>query len=156
WPTERKQLRVAQRLKKAFPELVFRSTFLGAHAFPRDARTEEAKEAYVQEILKKMLPAVVKEKLAEACDVFLDEGYFTQEQARRILTQAAKLGLQVKLHADELANTGGAHLAAELRALSADHLLKADDAGLAKMAEARVVAVLLPGTAFYLNLPYAS
>lgn len=156
WPTERKQLKVAQKIKRAFPELVFQSTFLGAHDFPREARTPKEKDAYVEEILKKMLPTVAKEKLADACDVFFDVGYYSESQARKILTHAKKLGLKIKLHADELENTGGARLAAELGALSADHLLKADEANLAKMAKAGVVAVLLPGTAFFLKLPYAS
>lgn len=157
WPTERKVLRVIARLKKLYAgRMIIRSTFLGAHAFPPGTRSEGEREAYVAAVMGEMLPAVVREKLADACDVFFDEGYFTEEQSRRILLKARSLGLQIKLHADELANTGGARLAASLGALSADHLLKADDRGLAAMAQAGVVAVILPGTAFYLGLPYAS
>ncbi|MBI3541889.1 MAG: amidohydrolase family protein [Deltaproteobacteria bacterium] len=105
--------------------------------------------------MDKMLPEVRREKLADACDVFFDEGYFNLAQSRRILKTADRLGLELKLHADELANTGGAALAAELGALSADHLLKADDKGIAAMARRGIVAVLLPSTAFYLGLGYA-
>ena len=156
WPTERKLLRIAARLKREFRgRLTIQSTFLGAHAFPKEAKTPAQRDAYVDEIVDKMLPEVVREKLADACDVFFDEGYFDLKQTRRILKAAARLGLEVKLHADELANTGGAELAAELGALSADHLLKIDDKGIAAMARRGIVAVLLPVTAFYLGLGYA-
>lgn len=156
WPTERKMLRVAARLKREYKsKLTMQSTFLGAHAFPASARTPADREHYVDDIVKKMLPEAVREKLADACDVFFDEGYFDEKQARRILKTALRLGLDVKVHADELANTGGALLAAELGALSADHLLKVDDRGIDAMARRGIVAVILPTTAFYLGLGYA-
>ncbi|MBI2605686.1 MAG: imidazolonepropionase [Deltaproteobacteria bacterium] len=156
WPNERKLLRVIARLKREYrSKVVIQATFLGAHAFPPEAKNGRDKIAYANSILRKMLPQIKKEKLADACDVFCDDGYFTRAQARRILRRAATLGLEIKLHADELADFGGAALAAELGASSADHLLMASDAGLQRMARRGVVATLLPATAFYLGLPYA-
>jgi imidazolonepropionase len=157
WPTERKLLRVIAKLRSSFKgKVLIQSTFLGAHAFPPGTKTAAERSGYVDEIVDKMLPQVVKEKLADACDVFFDEGYFDEDQSRRILTKAVKLGLKIKLHADELADTRGASLAAELGALSADHLLKAHSSGLEYMGRKGVVAVLLPTTALYLGIPYAS
>lgn len=156
WPSERKLLRVAARLKREFKSKVtIQSTFLGAHAFPPGTKTDKERDSYVDEIVDKMLPEVAREKLADACDVFFDEGYFTEAQSRRILKTAQSLGLEVKLHADELADKGGAALAAELGALSADHLLKVNDKGIEAMAKRGVVAVLLPSTALYLGIGYA-
>ncbi|MCM2322223.1 MAG: imidazolonepropionase [Oligoflexia bacterium] len=148
---ELKQLDVVARLRKRFPELTLSSTFLGAHAFPKDRSREE----YLEDLHERMLPEVARRKLAEACDVFIDQGYFTVEEARRLLQAARKRGLQVKVHADELGDTGSAKLAAELGALSADHLLKVSDEGVAALAASETVAVLLPGTAFYLKAPHA-
>ncbi len=154
--TEIKVLKVAQQLKKKYAKrMVIRTTFLGAHAFPPRTKTDVEREAYVTEICERMLPAVAKEKLADACDVFFDRGYFTADQSRRILKRAQGLGLQIKVHADELSPAGGAELAAELGALSADHLLQASERGLAAMAKAGTVAVYLPTTAFFLKIPYA-
>jgi imidazolonepropionase len=155
--TELKILRVIAKLKREFrAKLAIRSTFLGAHAFPPEARTAKQKNEYVDKVVDEMLPEVARLKLADACDVFFDEGYFDLDQSRRILSAADHLGLDIKLHADELADTGGAALAAELGALSADHLLKANDSSLEKMAKRGVVAVLLPTTALYLGIKYAS
>ena len=126
--TEIKVLKVAQQLKKKYAKrMVIRTTFLGAHAFPPRTKTDVEREAYVTEICERMLPAVAKEKLADACDVFFDRGYFTADQSRRILKRAQGLGLQIKVHADELSLAGGAGFAAELGALSADHLLQASE-----------------------------
>jgi imidazolonepropionase len=155
WPEERKLLRVAQRLKASFADkLIIRVTFLGAHAFPKWCKTKQDRDQFVDEICEVMLPAVKREKLADACDVFFDKGYFDRRQSEKILRKARLLGLDIKLHADELADTNGAALAAEMRCLSADHLLKAKLINLKKMAKAGVTAVILPGTAFYLGLPY--
>jgi imidazolonepropionase len=148
---ELKVLSVIPRLRKKFPDLTLVSTFLGAHAFPKDKSREE----YMKELLDEMLPAVARKKLASACDVFIDKGYYTLEEGRRILTRARELGLEIKVHADELANTESAAFAAELGALSADHLLQISDAGIRKLAASRTVAVLLPGTAFYLKAAHA-
>ncbi|MEW6056438.1 MAG: imidazolonepropionase [Bdellovibrionota bacterium] len=155
WENERKQLRVAQKLKRKYAnKITFQTTFLGAHAFPPGTLTAQQRNAYVDKVVDEMLPQVAKQNLADACDVFFDEGYFDLEQSRRLLKAAQKLGLKIKLHADELADVGGAALAAELGALSADHLLKANDNGLRAMAEAGVVAVLLPSTALFLGIGY--
>lgn len=124
-------------------------TFLGAHAVPVEYRDNP--DGYVDLVVEEMLPAVVNRKLARFCDVFCEEGVFSVEQSRRILTAARDLGLGLKIHADEIVPLGGAELAAELGAISADHLLVISDEGIAKMAEAGVIAVLLPGTTFYLR-----
>jgi imidazolonepropionase len=131
--------------------MTFSTTFLGAHAFPKDRTREE----YMRDLLEKMLPTVVRKKLADACDVFVDEGYFTVDQARELLKKAKSLGLQIKIHADEFGNTESAALAADLGCLSADHLLRVSDRGISKLAASQTVGVLLPGTAFYLKAPHA-
>jgi imidazolonepropionase len=149
--TEVKCLKVVQDLKKALPQMTFVSTYLGAHAIPADRK----RSLYLDEMLHKTLPYVAEKKLAEICDVFIDEGYYTLQEGERILRTAKKLGLKVKIHADELGNTESAHLAAKLGALSADHLLKVSDRGIQSLAKSDTVATLLPGTAFYLKEPYA-
>lgn len=149
--TEVKVLEVAKALKKRFPEMRFQTTFLGAHAFPKDV----SREKYMHELLERMLPDIARRKLADACDVFVDDGYFTVDQARAILEKAKKLGLKIKIHADELGNTESAALAAELGCLSADHLLKISERGIRELARSQTVAVLLPGTAFFLKAQHA-
>jgi imidazolonepropionase len=129
------------------------ATFLGAHAIPTEYK--EAPDAFVDVVVEEMLPAVKAQGIATACDVFCEEGVFTVDQGRRILAAAQALGLTVKLHADEVHDLGGAGLAAELEAVSADHLLAASDTNLKKMATAAVVANLLPATAYSLRKPYA-
>jgi imidazolonepropionase len=154
--TEIKVLEVAQELKKRFPEMTFSTTYLGAHAFPREvAEGKVSRDEYLQSLIQSSLPKIARAKLADACDIFVDEGYFTVEDARRLLTAAKKLGLKIKIHADELGNTESAALAAELDALSADHLLQVSEKGIAALAASQTVAVLLPGTAFYLKAAYA-
>ncbi|HCM40817.1 MAG: imidazolonepropionase [Bdellovibrionales bacterium GWA1_52_35] len=148
---ELKVLRIIPRLRKRFPELTLTATFLGAHAFP----TGCSREVYVRELVEVMLPQVVKQKLADSCDIFIDEGYFTVQEGRALLEKAKALGLKVKVHADELVNTESAAFAAEVGALSADHLLKISDAGIQALARSNTVAVLLPGTAFYLKARHA-
>jgi imidazolonepropionase len=146
WQHEYKLLKVANDLKQlATQDLI--STFLAAHDFPPEVKHED----YIREIIEVMLPRVAAEKLAEFCDVFCDEGYYTIEQSRSISRKASELGLKIKLHVDELKDVGGASLAAELNAVSADHLILANEEGLRKMAEANVVAVLLPGTSLGLK-----
>jgi imidazolonepropionase len=149
---ERKQLRALKRAAASSPvEIV--PTFLGAHEVPDEYRAR--REDYVALLIESMIPAIAKEGLARFADVFCDRGVFTVEEARRILLAARQHGFRIKLHADELADVGAASLAAELHATSADHLLHASPAGLKAMAEAGVIAVLLPGTALTLGLPYA-
>ena len=143
---ELKILRVIRRLNQETPlEIV--STFLGAHAIPRECSAHQ----YVDLVINEMLPRVVSEKLAEFCDVFCEHGYFDIAQSREILTAAKKLGLKLRLHADQLTNSGGAKLAAELRAMTADHLEKTDEKGIAAMKADGVQPVLLPGSIYALG-----
>lgn len=136
---------------RAIPHL--HPTFLGAHAVPPEYKGRQG--AYVLWVLSDLLPEVARQHLADYCDVFCDKGYFTNEETEQICTTAIALGLRIKLHCDELADTGGAALAARLGALAADHLLCVNDRGIAAMRDANVVATLLPGTAYFLGLPYA-
>lgn len=149
---ERKQLSALKRASGSTPVEII-PTFLGAHEVPDEHRAR--REGYVTLLLESMIPAIARERLARFCDVFCDQGVFTVEESRRVLLRAQECGLHAKLHADELADVGAAALAAELHAVSADHLLHASPQGLRAMAQAGVIAVLLPGTAFTLGLPYA-
>lgn len=152
WPEERKQLRALAAASSSSPiEIV--PTFLAAHAVPEEFR--ERRDRYVAAVIEEAIPSAAREGLARYCDAWCDEGAFTAEESRRILEAGKRHGLRPKLHADELGDAGAARLAAEVGAVSADHLLFASDAGLDAMAAAGVVAVLLPGTAFTLGLPYA-
>jgi imidazolonepropionase len=125
-------------------------TFLGAHEIPPEYAGK--KEDYVRLVVEEMIPAVGEKKLAAFCDVFCEEGVFSPEDSRRILNAGKRFGLLPKLHADELTPLGGAELAADLGAVSADHLLFVSEKGMEAMAEKGVVATLLPGTAFFLSL----
>lgn len=129
------------------------STFLGAHALPKEYKGRS--DAYIDFLIHEMLPVVRANALAECCDVFCEQGVFSIEQSRRLLQAAKDQGFLLKLHADEIVSFGGAELAAELGALSADHLLHASDAGIRAMTDTGVVATLLPLTAFALKEPYA-
>lgn len=129
------------------------STFLGAHALPEEYAGRD--EEYIDFLIKEMLPRVWSSKLAECCDVFCEEGVFSIDESRRLLTTARDMGFKLKIHADEIASLGGAELAAELNALSADHLLHVSDKGILAMAREGVVATLLPLTAFALKDSYA-
>ena len=102
-----------------------------------------------------MLPAVVEQGIAEYCDVFIDKGYYTIEQGRRIFEKAKSLGLKIRVHADEFANLGAASLAAELKAASTDHGLNLDDKEIADVKAAGTVATIMPGTAYFIRVPYA-
>lgn len=146
---ELKQLRVVQALDQQHAiDLV--STFMGAHAVPEEFR--DRAEEYVASIIEDMLPAIASQGLAEYCDVFCEQGVFSLDQSRRLLLAAKQLGLLPKLHADEILPLGGAQLAAEVGAISADHLLLAADEGLQRMSDSYVIPVLLPGTSFNLGL----
>ena len=143
---ELKTLRVMRRLNEEMPlEIV--PTFLGAHAVPREMDANE----YIDLVIDEMLPRIAKEKLAEFCDVFCEHGYFTIDQSKRILTAARKLGLGLRIHADQLSNFGAAQLAAELNAVTADHLEKTDERGIVAMKSAGVQPVLLPGSVYALG-----
>jgi imidazolonepropionase len=144
---ELKQLLAIRLLNKKHPvDLV--STFLGAHAIPSEYKA--VPDEFVDLVVEEMLPEVARDNLAEFCDVFCEEGVFSVEQSRRILLAASSYGMKPKLHADELVPFGGAELAAQLAAVSADHLLYASEQGIKMMVEAGVIPVLLPGTPFCL------
>ncbi|MDR1977804.1 MAG: imidazolonepropionase [Synergistaceae bacterium] len=150
--TELKMLRVIRRLGLETPQSVV-PTFMGAHAVPEEYRSHP--DDYTALLLNEMLPAVAWQHIARFCDVFCEEGVFSVEQSRAILHKAREVGLRVKMHADEVHDLGGAALAGEVRAASAEHLLAASDAGIDALARGGVVAVLLPATAYSLKKPFA-
>jgi imidazolonepropionase len=150
--TEIKQLEVMKELNRRHPIDVV-STFLGAHALPEEYKGRG--DSFIDDIIDNMLPVVINGNLAEFCDVFCEKNVFSVEQSRRLLLNAKENGLNIKIHADEIEQLGGAELAAEIGAVSADHLLQASDKGIDSIAKAGVVATLLPGTAFCLKEPYA-
>ncbi|WP_204464407.1 imidazolonepropionase [Shouchella xiaoxiensis] len=149
---ERKQLRVAKTLDESHPIDIV-STFMGAHAIPLEYK--ENTDEFVRIIIEEMIPVVAKEGLAVFNDVFCEKGVFTPEQSKRILEAGKQYGLVPKIHADEIVSYGGAELAAEVGAISADHLLQISDEGIEQMAKAGVIGVLLPATAFFLMEPAA-
>lgn len=152
--TELKQLEV-MRVLNSHPDrsVDVSTTYLGAHALPPEwsGRHDE----YIEYIISDILPEIKAKGLAENCDVFCEKGVFTISQSRRLLQAAKEMNFGIKIHADEIVTTGGAELAGELQALSADHLLHASDEGIRAMAENGVVATLLPLTAFTLREPFA-
>jgi imidazolonepropionase len=149
---ELKILRVISRLnREASIDLV--PTFLGAHEVPEEFRGSDVlRKAYVQLVTDEMMPEVVSSNLAEFADVFCETGVFTADESRRILLRARELGLGLRIHADQLSLSGGAVLAAELGAATADHLEWTDEAGISALARAGVTPVLLPGAVFNLGL----
>src|SRR5207245_6063474 len=148
---ELKILRVMRRLNQETPlEIV--PTFLGAHAVPRKMRVDE----YIDLVVYEMLSRVTSDSLAEFCDVFCESGYFDIEQSRRILGAAKKLGLKLRIHADQLSNSGAAKLAGELKATTADHLEKTDEHGIAALKSGGVQPILLPGSVYSLGWTHSS
>lgn len=145
---ELKLLRVISAMKGATP-LEFIPTFLGAHAVPEEFQKDLP--AYAELVINEMLPRVVEEGLAEYCDIFCERGYFETETARRILNAAKARGLGLRMHVDQLTNSGGASLAAELSAATADHLEQTESAGIAALKSAGVQPVLLPGSVYSLG-----
>jgi imidazolonepropionase len=150
--TEIKQLEAMRELNRLHPLDVV-PTFLGAHAVPGEYKGRE--DAFIDYMIDDVMPAVAADGLAEFCDVFCEQGVFSIEQSRRLLLKARQMGMKLKMHADEIVRLGGAELAAELGAVSADHLLQASDDGIGRLASTGVIATLLPGTAFSLREPYA-
>ncbi|PXX85776.1 imidazolonepropionase [Streptococcus dysgalactiae subsp. equisimilis] len=147
WETEKRQLDVVAALEKDHPiDLV--STFMAAHAIPEEYKGNA--KTYLDEIVEQMLPEVKKENLAEFCDIFCEKNVFTAEESRYLLSKAKELGFQLRIHADEIASIGGVDVAAELGAISAEHLMMATDEGIAKMSQAGVIGNLLPATTFSL------
>ena len=145
---ERKSLRAARRLAEQ-RNVTIRATFLGAHALPPEFAAKRG--AYIAYVAETMLPALADEGLIDAVDGFCERIAFTPDEITRVFTAAKRAGLRVKLHADQLSNSGGAALAAEFGALSADHLEYADEKDIEAMAKAGVVAVLLPGAYYMLR-----
>ncbi len=151
---ELKQLRVMQRINSDPDRKVdIATTYLGGHALPPEYAGRH--DDYISFMISEILPLIKAEGLADNCDIFCEEGVFDIPQSRRMLDAAKKLGFGVKIHADEIVTTGGAELAAELAALSADHLLHISEQGIHQLAESDTVATLLPLTAFTLREPYA-
>lgn len=150
--TELKQLEVMKALNEEHPIDIV-STFLGAHSTPKEYKGKE--DEFIDYLIKEVMPVVKEKGLAECCDIFCEKNVFDIEQSRRYLKAAKSLGFKLKIHADEIVQLGGAELAAELKALSADHLLQASEKGIAEMAKNNVVATLLPNTAFSLKEHYA-
>jgi imidazolonepropionase len=149
---EVKALEAIRRLQAAQPvDLV--PTFLGAHEVPLEFR--EDREAYIRLLMHDMIPIVSERRLANFCDVFCEKGVFEIDESERILAEGRGAGLAPKLHADEFYPLGGAELAARVRAVSADHLLRVSDAGIAALAASDTIAVLLPGASFGLGAPLA-
>lgn len=145
---EIKILRVVRRLNQE-TSVEFVPTFLGAHAIPKEFQS--APDRYVSLVIDEMLPRIAEEGLAEFCDVFCEHGYFDVETSRKILSAATERGLGIRMHADQLRNGGGAELAAELGALTADHLEQTEAAGISSMKRAGVQPVLLPGSVYSLG-----
>lgn len=145
---EIKMLRVIQKLKKYSP-ITIRATFLGAHAIPKEIEREQ----YINLIINEMLPQVVAEKLADYCDVFCDKGFFTVEETDKILTAATSLGLVAKIHANELAVSGGVQIGVKHHALSVDHLERIGEEEIQVLQQSNTLPVVLPGTVFFLGLP---
>jgi imidazolonepropionase len=145
---ERKMLRVARSLGQRYPVSVY-TTFLGAHALPPEYAGRA--DAYIDEVCERMLPSLADEGLVDAVDVFCERIGFTLAQSERVFEAAARRGLPVKMHAEQLSLSGGAALSARYRALSADHLEFLDEAGVQAMKEAGTVAVLLPGAYYFIR-----
>jgi imidazolonepropionase len=161
--SELKMLRVVKRLKETFP-IVIKATFLGAHGFPKEFKQQP--DAYIDLILRDMLPAVIADDLADHIDVFCDRGFFTVEQTERILLQAQKYGLPSKIHGNELGLTGGVQVAVKMKSWSVDHLEHCSEVEFELLKNSfskdsgnggygGTMPVALPGTSYFLGIPYA-
>jgi len=148
---ELKLLRVYKRLAGEFPVHLV-STFLGAHTVPPEFKNQ--RQSYISLVIDEMIPAVAENNLAKFCDIFVEDSAFTVEESRKIFEAGKKHGLTPKLHADQLSPGGGAELAAEVGAISADHLEQVSDAGIEQMAAAGVIGVTLPIASLYTQQPY--
>ena len=154
WADEQKALKVNRRLQNAQPMDVV-STFVGAHDFPPEIDRNDFKErrAYIDELINEMIPRVAEQGLAEACDIYLDDGYYTTDEAREILSAGKQHSLYPRMHTDCYSQIGGGSLAAELPAVSADHLNYTTPMQMEMMAKAGVVGVVLPSTDFAVAHP---
>ena len=149
---ELKMLRVIKRIKETTPLKVV-ATFLGAHAVSREYAGRQSE--YVDLVIREMIPAVAKENLAEYIDVFCDTGFFTPEETARILEAGAKYGMRGKIHADELASSGGVEVGVRYNALSVDHLESMTAETIETLRGSETMPTALPGTSFFLNMPFA-
>jgi imidazolonepropionase len=149
--SELKMLRVIKRLKSNLPILI-KSTFLGAHAFPLDYKNNH--QGYIQLIINEMLPVIAKEDLADFVDVFCDKGFYNVDETRQILEAASKYGLKAKIHGNELGLTGGVQIAVEQSALSVDHLEHVGEEEIELLLRNDTMPVGLPGSSFFLKIPY--
>ncbi len=148
--SELKMLRVIAKLNENLPVDII-ATFMGAHEFPEEYQADHA--GYIRLLLEEMLPQVAESKLAEYFDIFTEEHVFGINESRLLLQKAKELGFRLRMHADEIKPIGGAELAAEMGAISADHLGAASDEGIKAMQKSGVIATLLPGTIFSLGMP---
>jgi len=154
WPDELKMLRVNQRLAQAQPMDVV-STFLGAHDFPpqTDRKDPKQRNAYIRELTHEMIPRVAEDSLAAFCDIYCDVGYYTAKESETVLTAGMDYGLAPRIHTDAYANIGGSSLAAALPAVSADHLNYTSEKEMRRMAQSKVVGVVLPALDFAVAHP---
>ena len=150
--TELKQLKVVAKLQQEHPMDVV-STFMGAHAIPQ--KYKQNPDDYVNLVVDEMIPAVAQQNLAEYCDIFCEKGVFDIAQSRKILKAAKSAGLGIKIHANEINNLGGAMLAAEVGATSAEHMIASDQSDIEALVKFGIIAILLPTTSFYLGKPFA-
>lgn len=148
---ELKILRVIRRIRETSPAII-RATFLGAHAVGRAFAGRQ--EEYVDHVCKEMIPAVAKEHLADFIDVFCEDGFFTPSQTDRILSEGERFGLRVKLHANQLAVSGGVQVGVSHNALSVDHLESTTDAEITALKGQKTMATMLPGASFFLRMQY--
>ncbi len=149
---ELKMLRVIKRLKETTP-LIIKSTFLGAHAVPAEYKGKQAE--YVDLVINEMIPKVAEEGLADFIDVFCDKGFFTVDETEKMLIAGQKYGLQPKIHANELDYSGGVQIGVKHKALSVDHLEYIGDAEIEALLKSDTMPTILPGAAFFLNMPYS-
>jgi imidazolonepropionase len=149
---ELKMLRVVRRLQENLPATV-KATFLGAHAVGRAFAGRQSD--YVDHVCRDMIPAVAEQGVAEFVDVFCDEGFFTPEQTAQILECGGRYGLRAKIHANELASSGGVQVGIRYGALSVDHLEEANESDVADLANSTTIPTVLPGASFFSNLPFA-
>ncbi len=148
---ELKILRVIRRIRETSPAII-RATFLGAHAVGRAFAGRQ--EEYADHVCKEMIPAVAKEHLADFIDVFCEDGFFTPEQTDRILSEGERFGMRVKLHANQLAVSGGVQVGVRHNALSVDHLESTTDAEITALKGQKTMATMLPGASFFLRMQY--
>ncbi|MBO7300128.1 MAG: imidazolonepropionase [Tidjanibacter sp.] len=150
--TELKMLRVIRRLQENLPATI-KATFLGAHAVARDFKGRQAE--YVESVCREMIPAVAEQGIAEFVDVFCDRGFFTPEETAKILECGERYGLRPKIHANELASSGGVQVGIQYGALSVDHLEEANEQDVMDLAASTTIPTVLPGASFFSNLPFA-